>query len=78
MQDDAQPSQATEGLLMAPVWLSLSVEGDELVEGSHLPLTDWRIIVAPPLVIDNQSVVRSHLRVYSRHAQPRFRHVLPA
>ena len=66
MQDDVQPSQAMEGLLMAPVWLSLSVEGDELVEGSHLPLTDWRIIIAAPLIIENQLPVRGTVMVWER------------
>ena len=66
MEGDAKPSQAMEGLLMAPIWLSLSVEGDELTEGSHIPLTDWRIVIAAPLIIENQLQVRGTAMIWER------------
>ncbi|KAK9827173.1 hypothetical protein WJX74_009221 [Apatococcus lobatus] len=66
MEGDAQPSQAMEGLLMAPIWLSLSVEGDELIEGSHTPLTDWRIVIAAPLTVENQLPVKGTAMVWER------------
>ena len=66
MEGDAPPSQAMEGLLMAPIWLSLSVEGDELIEGSHTPLTDWRIVIAAPLTIENQLPVRGTAMIWER------------
>lgn len=77
MEGDAQPSQAMEGLLMAPIWLSLSVEGDELIEGSHTPLTDWRIVVAAPLTVENQLPVKGTAMVWERSLVSHFAYSPP-
>ena len=47
-----------EELAAAAVWLSLNVEGDMVASDGLDPLTDWRIVVAPPLVLQNQLPVR--------------------
>ena len=57
-------------LAMSQVWLSLTVEGDPLPSNGGEPLTDWRIVVAPPLVFQNQLPVRGSFLVWE---EPRVR-----
>ena len=57
-------------LAMSQVWLSLTVEGDPLPSNGGEPLTDWRIVVAPPLVLQNQLPVRGSFLVWE---EPRVR-----
>ncbi len=55
------------------VWLSLSLEGEELKTGDsnrQEPLTDWRILVAAPLLLFNQLPMPGTFLVWE---QPRVR-----
>ena len=57
-----------EHLATARVWLSLAVEG-EVVAGDSAgeePLTDWRLVVGPPLLLENQLPVRATYLVWER------------
>lgn len=51
---------------MAKIWLSMTVEGDVLSGDGGEPLIDWRIVVAPPLVIQNQLPVAGSVIVWEQ------------
>lgn len=54
-------------LAAATVWISATVEAEQLPGVSRSEtLTDWRIIVAPPLVLDNQLPLRGSFLVWER------------
>ena len=53
-----------EKLAMSQIWLSLMVEGDVLPSDGGEPLTDWRIVVSPPLIIQNQLPVSGSYLVW--------------
>lgn len=53
-----------EKLALSQIWLSLIVEGDVLPSDGGEPLTDWRIVVSPPLVIQNQLPVTGSFLVW--------------
>lgn len=51
------------------VWLSITVDGDTFDESDKPalhPLTDWHIVVAPPLVIENTLPIAGHYIVWER------------
>lgn len=54
-------------LAAATVWLSVTVEAEPLLGVSRKEtLTDWRIVVAPPLVLDNQLPLRGSFLIWER------------
>lgn len=53
-------------LAVADIWLSVSVEGDDLSPDGAGDLMDWRIVVAPPITIQNQLPVKGTLLVWER------------
>ncbi|KAK9908805.1 hypothetical protein WJX75_003140 [Coccomyxa subellipsoidea] len=54
-------------LAAATVWISATVEAEQLPGVSRSEtLTDWRIVVAPPLVLDNQLPLRGSFLVWER------------
>jgi len=55
---------------MSQIWLSLTVEGEPLTNDGGEPLTDWRIVALPPLVIQNQLPVTASLLVWEEPQVP--------
>lgn len=53
---------------MAKVWLSLTMEGDALPNDGGEPLVDWRIVVAPPLILQNQLPVKGSFLIWEQFA----------
>ena len=54
-------------LAAATVWVSVTVEAEQLPGLSRADtLSDWRIVVAPPLVLDNQRPLRGSFLVWER------------
>ena len=58
-------------LLNTAVWLSLMAEGTPLTDASAEgvaadPVTDWRLVVAPPLVVENLLPVRGIFHVWEQ------------
>ena len=51
-------------LSVADIWLSVSVEGEDLNLDGGGALTDWRIVVSPPLTILNQLPTEASLLVW--------------
>lgn len=52
-----------------PVWLSITVEGevfDEADRPALQPLTDWRIVVSPPLILENTLPISGSYIVWER------------
>lgn len=50
-------------------WVSVTVEGEAFDEAEHpprQPLTDWRIVIAPPLVIENTLPIGGNFIVWER------------
>ena len=59
----ADPNQ--DALERSNIWFSLTVEGDILAGSKEsVPQTDWRLVVAPPLVVKNQLPVPGSLLVW--------------
>ncbi len=57
----------TAELAAATVWLSATVEAEQLSGVSRTEmLTDWRIVIAPPLVLDNQLPLRGSFLIWER------------
>jgi len=57
----------------AAVWLSITVDGDAFDETDKpalRPLTDWHVVVAPPLVIENTLPIAGHYIVWERPQVP--------
>ena len=44
----------------------MSVEGDDVSRDGSVPLTDWRIVVAAPLSIQNQLPIRGAMLVWEK------------
>ncbi|KAK9819963.1 hypothetical protein WJX72_004515 [[Myrmecia] bisecta] len=52
-------------LVTSPVWLSLIVEGDPFPgDQGYEPLIDWKILVAAPLILENQLPMRGSYLVW--------------
>lgn len=70
---DAEPSTGgmTTSLAAAPTAFSITVEGDLLADSDSAPataepLTDWRLVVAPALVLQNLLPIRGTFLVWER------------
>lgn len=51
---------------MRDVWLSMNVEGDDVSRDGSDILTDWRIVVAPPLTVQNQLPIPGTLMIWEK------------
>ena len=75
---DPSPSGMATNLATAQAVFSVTVEGDLLADSANAPasaepLTDWRLVVAPTLVVQNLLPVRGTFLVWEQpQACPRY------
>ena len=55
-------------LAASPIWLSLTVDADTFPSSSqeYDPLTDWKIVAAAPLILENQLPVAGTYLVWEK------------